>query len=118
MNANYTQVDVYYRKIFYNYYLSKLDNIRQEKIYIKNDIDYINKYIEILKDRVIRKLPNVNLVKVELEIYDENNVLHKFIYTIQDLLEIKKISTNKLIVVCIKYNNEIVFFSLVDFTNL
>lgn len=104
-----------------NYKTNKFDIVKREKTYCKNDIDYIKHFIEFLKDNVIKYLPNINLVNIELGILDRNNTLHCFIIKITNmitkLLNIK-LDINKSIIVIVKYNNEIVFNGSVNFTGL
>ena len=114
---------VYYKEGFFDYEVSKLDNIKEEKLYFKNCDNYIRSFIEHIKNNVIKKLKNLNLVQIYLAIFDENNILHRFIVTIsnmiQDLLKYKeKICFKKSVFVYVTYENNIVFTGNISFKGL
>ena len=115
--------NVHYKETFLDYQVNKITNIKNEKEYYINDIQYIKRFIEFIKQNIIKKLPNLNLVKVELNIYDKDNLLHSFIIKITNIIcelqNIKlKLNLNKMIFVNIKYDNHVVFLSLIDFNHL
>ena len=101
----------------------KLDNLEKELIYCKNEVDYIRSFIEHIKERVIKKCKNLSSVKIMLDTFDKNNLMHKFIIVItnmlQNLLQIKeKVNMYQSIFVVIKYEDEIVFTGSLNFTGL
>lgn len=55
----------------------KVSDIAREIHYCNGSIQYIMRFIELLKDKVIRFLPNLNEVKIIMGIFDKNNVLHR-----------------------------------------
>ena len=114
---------VYYKQGFLDYEVSKLDNIKEQKLYFKNCDDYIRSFIEHIKDNVIKKLKNLNSLEINLAIFDENNILHRFIIKIsnmiQDLLKYKeKICFKKSVFVIVTYENNIVFTGNISFKGL
>ena len=114
---------VYFNKGLIDHEVVKLVDIKKTVTRVNNVNSYIKIFIDKLKDTVIRKLPCLNLVKIELNVFDRNNILHRFIITIsnmlQDLLKFKqKIDFNKTIIVCILYDNEMVFIGDINFTGL
>jgi hypothetical protein len=101
----------------------KLDNLEKEIIYCKNDVDYIKRFIEHIKERVIKKCKNLNSVKIMLATFDKNNLMHKIIIVIskmmQNLLQIKeKMDIYKSIFIVIEYECKIVFTGNLNFTGL
>ena len=101
----------------------KLYNLEKEIIYCKNDVDYIRSFIEHIKDRVIKKCKNLNSVKIILTIFDKNNIIHKLIVVItnmmHNLLKIKgKINYYKSIIVFVEYEGKPVFMGDLNFTGL
>jgi hypothetical protein len=83
-----------------------LDNLEKEIIYCKNDVDYIKSFIEHIKEKVIKKCKNLKSVKIMLATFDKNNLIHKIIIIIvnmmKDLLKIKeKVNIYKSIIVVI-----------------
>jgi hypothetical protein len=100
-----------------------LDSFEKEIIYCKNDVDYIKSFIEHIKERVIKKCKNLNSVKIMLATFDKNNLMHKMIIVIinmmKNLLQIKeKINIYKSIFVVIEYEGQIVFTGGLNFTGL
>ena len=101
----------------------KLDNFEKETIYCKNDIDYINRFIEHIKDKVIKKCKNLSSVKIMVATFDKDNMIHKIIFLVTNmltsLLKIKeKINIYRLIFVVIEYEGKIVFTGSVNFAGL
>jgi hypothetical protein len=101
----------------------KLDNIEKEMIYCKNDIDYIKCFIEHIKEKVIKKCKNLNSVKIMLATIDKNNLIHKIIIVITNMmkkiLQIKeKVNIHESIFVVIEYEHQIVFTGILNFTGL
>jgi hypothetical protein len=114
---------VYYKSIFFDYEVSKLDDIKEELEYYKNTDAYIKGFIDYIKHNVIKKFKNLNSVKIELGIFDKDNILHRLIIKvanmIKDILKYKeKIDFYKSVIVCVKYENEIVFMGNINFTGL
>jgi hypothetical protein len=100
-----------------------LDNLEKEIIYCKNDVDYIKSFIEHIKEKVIKKCKNLKSVKIMLATFDKNNLIHKIIIIIvnmmKDLLKIKeKVNIYKSIIVVIEYEDQPVFMGDLNFTGL
>lgn len=101
----------------------QLENLEKEIIYCKNDIDYIKRFIEHIKEKVIKKCKNLSSVKIMLATFDKNNLMHKIIFVVTNmmkkLLQIKeKINIYKLICVVIEYEGAIVFTGCLNFDGL
>jgi len=101
----------------------ELDNLEKEIIYCKNDVDYIKGFIDHIKERVIKKCKNLSSVKIILATFDKNNLIHKFIIVIanmmKNLLKIKeKVNIYKSIFVVIEYEDQPVFMGDLNFTGL
>jgi hypothetical protein len=101
----------------------KIDNIEKEIIFCKNDVDYIKAFIEHIKERVIKKCKNLISVKIMLATFDKNNLIHKIVIVIanmmQNLLKIKeKVNIYKSIFVVIEYEGKTVFMGDLNFTGL
>lgn len=99
----------------------KLYDLEKEIIYCKNDADYIKGFIDHIKDKVIRKCANLNSVKIMLSTFDKNNLIHKIIIVISNmmksLLQIKeKVNIYKSIFVVIEYEGRAVFMGDLNFT--
>jgi hypothetical protein len=101
----------------------KLDNLEKEITYCKNDVDYIKKFIEHIKEKVIKKCKNLNMVKIMLATFDKNNSMHKIIIVvinmIQNLLKLKeKNNMYKSIFVVIEYESQTIFMGCLNFSGL
>jgi len=101
----------------------KIYNLEKEIIYCKNDVDYINGFIEHIKERVIKKCKNLRSVKIMLATFDKNNIIHKIIIVIANmmtnLLKIKEnLNIYKSIFVVIEYEGQTVFMGSLNFTGL
>jgi hypothetical protein len=101
----------------------KLDNLEEEIIYCKNDVDYIKRFIEHIKEKVIKKCKNLKSVKIMLATFDKNNLMHKIIIVITNmmhtLLKIKeKVNIYQSIFVVIEYEGRVVFTGGLNFTGL
>jgi hypothetical protein len=133
---NYLQKGFYAQKASCNFKYNKsffkneineddiiLDNLKKEVFYCKNDIDYMRSFIEHIKDRVIKKCKNLSSVKIILATFDRNNIIHKFMIIItnmmRNLLKLKeKINYYKSIIVIIEYEGEMVFMGDLNFTGI
>ena len=101
----------------------KLDNLEKEIFYCKNDVEYMRRFIEHIKDKVIKKCKNLSSVKIMIAIFDKNNIIHRLMIVVatmmRNLLKIKeKINFYKTIVVIIQYEGEDVFMGNLNFTGL
>jgi hypothetical protein len=101
----------------------KLDNLEKEIFYCKNDVEYIRNFIEHIKEKVIKKCKNLSSVKIMLATFDKNNIIHKIMIVItnmmRNLLKMKeKINFYKSIIVIIEYEDQIVFMGDLNFTGL
>jgi hypothetical protein len=99
----------------------KLDNLEKEIFYCKNDVEYIRNFIEHIKEKVIKKCKNLSSVKIMLATFDKNNIIHKIMIVItnmmRNLLKMKeKINFYKSIIVIIEYEDQIVFMGDLNFT--
>jgi len=101
----------------------RVDNLEKEFFYCKNDVDYIKRFIDHIKERVIKKCKNLSLVKIMLATFDKKNLFHKIIIVISNMmrnfLKIKeKVNMYKSIFVVIEYECQPVFMGNLNFTGL
>ena len=114
---------VIYSEELFNFNINKIFDIHAEKRYFKNTDHYILSFIEVIKDNVIKNLKNLNLVTILLFTYDANNILHRLIVSLSNLIKdfLKQKHTicfKKSIFVVVKYENKIVFTGCIDFKGL
>ena len=110
-------------KNVFNEHDIKLDNIEKEIIYCRNEVDYIKGFIDHIKERVIKKCKNLSSVKIMLATFDKNNMMHKIMIFISDmmtkLLQIKKkVNIYESIIVIIEYEGQTAFIGELNFTGL
>jgi hypothetical protein len=109
----------YNRSFFPNENDIELYDLEKEMIYCKNEVDYIRSFIESIKEKVIKKCKNLNSVNIMLATFDKNNLFHKMIVVITNmmtqLLQIKRKNIYKSIFVVIEYENIPVFMGELNF---
>ena len=110
-------------KNVFNEHDIKLDNLEKEIIYCRNEVDYIKGFIDHIKERVIKKCKNLSSVKIMLATFDKNNMMHKIMIFISDmmtkLLQIKKkVNIYESIIVIIEYEGQTAFIGELNFTGL
>jgi hypothetical protein len=76
-----------------------------------------------MKEKVIKKCKNLSSVKIILSVFDKNNIIHKFMVVLANMmynfLKIKeKINFYKSIIVFIEYEGQTVFIGNLNFTGL
>jgi hypothetical protein len=73
---------------FGNYTIHKITN--KDLQYIgnaKNIEDFINRFVEIVKDNVLKKVSNINSIKWNIRSFDETNGFHLFMKEVGKILE-------------------------------
>ena len=84
---------------------------------------YIMRFIEMLKHKIIRFLPELNHVKIILGVFDKNNVLHRVMIGVYNFLcnMLKRDTTKnhyKTIITIIEYKDNIVFMGTLSFDGI
>jgi hypothetical protein len=115
--------NVNYKIGFFDYEVEKLVDIKSELRYYKDSTNYIRGFIEHMKTHIIKKLPNLNAVKIYLAILDESNILIRFMVKIttmmQDILKVnRKLTFKQSVFVYITYENNLVFSGIIDFAGI
>ena len=125
INYEYLQckVSFKYKTIIKDVDIIDLKDIHRESGYCFGKEQYIKCFIEAMKERVIRKLPKLNQVKIILGVFDKNNMWHRFIVTtikmLSQILKIeRKINFYKCILVTIEYENAVVFNGCLHFDQI
>jgi hypothetical protein len=101
-----------------------ITDIEIEKNYCYNSTQYIMRFIEMLKHRVIRLLPNLNKVKIIIGLFDKNNIIHRLIVGAYCLIcnilkkESKIKNFYKTIFTVIEYEGRVVFMGDISFDNI
>jgi len=102
----------------------KVSDLQKEIGYCYGSTQYIMRFIEMLKHRVIRVLPELNNVKIILSLFDKNKLLHRLmvgtIHLINKMLNQENKIKNyyKIIFTTIKYKDEVVFMGIISFNGI
>lgn len=102
----------------------KVTDIERVINYCYDSTQYIMRFIEMLKDRVIRLLCNLNEVKIMIGVFDKNNILHRLMvgayYVICNILrkDVKRKSFYKTIFTIIEYEGRVVFIGDLSFDGI
>ena len=102
----------------------KLEDVWREECVCYGIDQYIKSFIEVMKERVIRYLPELEKVKVALLTLDRNNLLHRLIISVRDMmikilnLKARKVDDYKSVFIVIKYKGKNVFIGLLNFDGL
>jgi hypothetical protein len=101
-----------------------VSDIEREIKYCYDSRQYIIRFIEMLKERVIRLLPNLHEVKIMIGVFDKNNILHRLMvgayYVICNILknDVKRKNFYKTIFTIIEYEGHIVFMGDISFDGI
>ncbi len=107
----------------YDFEIDNLSEIESEQHYCYGTDQYIRNFIGVIKDKVIRRLPCLNKVDIQLGILDKDNMWHRFIITTVEMLSRilgvkRKLNYYKSIFVIIRYENNVVFTGNLNFEGL
>lgn len=114
----------YYKNIYKNTYLiSDIASIKYIDDYCYGSEQYIKKYIEYLKDNIIKPLPKLDKMKMYLSVFDKNNIIHRLLVdSFVMVCKILKMNCNnnlyKTIIVTIYYENENIFIGGINFEGI
>ena len=99
----------------------KLHDVSHKNIRFKNETEYIKYIIRKIKHRIIKNLPDLNLVSFHMDVYDKNNIIHGLTLRVSnmlcELLKLDKmmIMTNKQIFLTIYYDGKFVSCGNISF---
>ena len=112
-------------KYSYNYFMDDINvdnisDIEREVCECIGTDQYIHGFIRVMKDRVIRQLPNLYGMRILLAVFDKNNLWHRImittVQTLYSMLSInRKINLYKTIFVLIKYDDKVIFTGNLSF---
>ena len=121
---NHVDCKVFYEKDFFNNYnLKKITDLHHNINKCNNIKQYLNVFLDNIKDNIMRRFFNLNEVTINYCILDNQNIRHIFLITVFDI--IKKnindktyIDITKSIIIEIKYQDKIYFEGCINFTYL
>ena len=117
--ADCINCQVYYKPGLFDHDVERLENIHHKIRPYKDSDHYIKGFIDHIKHNVIKKFPNLSLIEIGISVFDKNNILHRLIVTVanmlQDILKIKgKFDTKNTVFVVVTYENKIVFAGTIE----
>jgi hypothetical protein len=99
-------------------------DVEREMNYCSDSTQYIMAFINMLKHKVIRLLPDLNKVQISIGIFDKNNVLHRLMVgaycIICNILKrpIKRKSIYKSIFTIVEYEGAVIFMGELNFDGI
>ena len=122
--ARIVDCKVYTKRGLFDHEVVMIKNVQHQILHFKNTDNYIINFIDQLKNNVIKCYPNLSSINIYLNIFDSNNILHRLMITVanmlQDLLKLKDklASIKKSIFVIVTYEDQIVFVGSISFDGL
>ena len=110
--------DVCYKPGFFDHEVVGLENMHHKIVYFKNPEDYMKGFIDYIKHNVIKKYPNLSLIKIQISVLDNGNIWQRLFVTVIDMINILQNNTrlrmNKYAFVRVTYNENTVFIGGLD----
>jgi len=110
--------DVCYKPGFVDHEVVGFENMHHKIVYFKNPEDYMKGFIDYIKHNVIKKYPNLSLIKIQISVLDNGNIWQRLFVTIIDMINIvhnnKRHRMNKYAFVHVTYNENTVFIGGLD----
>ena len=107
-----------------DYTIISVTDIEREINCCYDSTQYIMTFIDMLKHRVIRLLPDLHKVKITIYVFDKDNVLHRLMvgayYVICKILRMdaKRKNFYKTIFTSIEYEGNVVFMGGISFDGI
>lgn len=122
-SADCISCQVYYKPGFFDHNVERLDDVHHKIRRFKSVDHYIKSFIDHIKHNVIKQFPNLSLLQIYLNVFDDGNIIHRLIVTVanmlHDILKIKsRLSFKKSVFVIITYEDHIVFTGNISFAGL
>lgn len=105
---------VYASPGFWDYSVAKIENPIQKRHYFRTADEYFKHIIAKIKEDILRNVPDLRYVNIQLHAFNSNNIMHKVILTVADivhnLLHIREhINLSRLACIIITYNDIPIF---------
>jgi len=107
---------VFYYIDYFGYRFVKANEIKEIEFSCETEKQYSHYIINNIKERVLKKLENLKNIDVSIKVYDDENITHKFIYSVfnENINPIpeKKLSKNYVVIV-VRQNQKTLFMGMV-----
>jgi hypothetical protein len=106
----------YYIDYWNKYTFVKATEIKETEFFRETKRQYSHYIINNIKERVLKKLENLQNIDVSIKVYDDENITHKFIYSVFNEninpTPEKKLSKNYVVIV-VRQNQKTLFMGMV-----
>ena len=70
----------------WDYSVAKIENPLEKKYYFKTSDDYFKHIIAKLKEDILRNVPDLRCVSIQLHAFDHSNIMHRLILTVANIV--------------------------------
>jgi hypothetical protein len=110
---------VYYSRGIWEHSVAKIETPIQNKYYFKTHDEYFKHIIAKLKEEVLRNVPDLGLISIQLIAFDSSNIMHKLILTaatmLQNIMHIREhIRLSKMACIVVTYDHIPIFIGSVS----
>jgi hypothetical protein len=111
---------VHYIRGIWEHSVAKIENPIQQQYYFKTHDEYFKHIIATLKENILRKVPDLGLVSIQLIAFDSSNIMHNLIltvaYMLKNLMRIKEhIRLSRMACIVVTYNHTPIFIGSASF---
>ena len=78
---------LHFNRGIWEHSVAKIENPIENKYYFKTYDDYFKHIIAKLKEEILRNVPDLGLVSIQLLAFDSSNIMHKLILTVANMLK-------------------------------
>lgn len=105
---------VYAMKGIWDFSVAKIENPLEKKYYFKTSDDYFKHIIAKLKEDILRNVPDLRCVSIQLHAFDHSNIMHRLILTVANIVQgalriREQIQVCKMACIIVLYNDTPIF---------
>jgi len=105
---------VYATPGFWDYSVAKIENPIQKRHYFRTADEYFKHIIAKIKEDILRNVPDLRYVNIQLHAFDSSNTMHRLILTVAQMLQYmmrirEHINLSRLACIIITYNDIPIF---------
>ena len=107
---------VFYYIDYFGYRFVKANEIKEIEFSCKTEKQYVHYIINNIKEKVLEKLENLQNIDVSIKVYDDENITHKFIYSVFNEYinpTLGKKPSKERIVIVVRHNEKLLYFGMV-----
>ena len=77
---------VHFNRGMWEHSVDKIENPIENKYYFKRYDDYFKHIISKLKEEILRNVPDLRCVSIQLHAFDHSNIMHRLILTVANIV--------------------------------